>query len=356
MKKKLAIFLGMLFLLLSMPSKVSAGSQIDHLFWAQQAGQIFVNQTASTNSYLSLWEGATLDSALICYDLKGNVNAYMFAILKGKEYIGHVLVGNKDYCYDIFEAGESSPPKVPLNTVKLLYLGIDGLYALYKVNGELVGENLVYKDTIRFSAMKYWLPSPDEYQASKALGESSKSDYLLSSGSTLSQFHFLTMYWYQSGSRVYCGPCSGVSIGQYYKNNSQTGHYYPNLYSSDAMYDSLYRNMQAAPWVIPYNYGPGFVYMTNECYYNNFRGDWYPFVGGSHYFGRIVPDIDAGWPHALCCYPQNAHWRAIRGYNYISGTHNIICTNSATHDNNETLNWDILPSSQHDTVRIRDNG
>jgi hypothetical protein len=360
-----------------MSGSVSAGEGSD-VELAQQAAQGYVNHVAGNVPDPSKWQGSVPTSPQPYFNLAGEINAYMFAIKRGNEVLGHVLVGDAEYGFDVFQAADSAPPAIPDaakvqtalenslgvmvdtadvgNPIRLLYLGVDGQYALYDVRGDSIGVNLVHGDALRASEMRDWLPTPAEYRDRQAQTGSLRPAATYVTDGVRATSNFLTIGYYVNGNRNWCGPCSGVSIGHYYKYYSATGTTYSNLYGDDAMYDSLYSNMQAAPWVIPYNYGPGFVYMTNECCYNNFRGDWYPFVGSSHYFNRIVPDIDSGWPHGLCVYPYINHWRAIKGYDYSSGTHYIWCTNHAIPSSWEQLNWDALPDSQHDTVRIRDNG
>lgn len=344
---------------------------------ARQSGQVFINQVASTNPNLPKWKGAFLSTPQLYHDLTGAIDSYMFAISNGNEIVGHVLVGNSSYGYPIFEAGEAAPPAIPSasnvmvsmqksfgvnisekdigNPISLLYLGIDEQYALYSINGEFVGINLVYGDAEKLSTMKLSLPSPVEYKSNQVEANSTLTAEAMSVR-PMYTINFLFMGYYSNPPRWWCGPCSGVSIGHYYKWYSATGRSYPNLYVDDTMYDRLYVLMYAQPWVLPILYGGGWCMMAAECGYGNFVSHWYTQVGSSHYFSHIIPDIDKGWPHALCCYPQQAHWRAIKGYDYSNGTHKIICTNSATSESWEYLNWDSLPSSFHDTVCLHDDG
>jgi hypothetical protein len=372
----------MMLSLLLVPASAAAAQTNDtsksDIGLARQSGQSFVNEIAITNSNLPNWKGATITTLQLYHDLTGTIDSYMFAISSGNKIVGHVLVGNSSYGYPIFEAGEAAPPTIPStsdiivsmqksfgvnvsgknigNLISLLYLGIDEQYGVYSINGELVGINLVYGDAVKLSTMKFSLPSPIEYKSNQVEANSTLTAEAMSVR-PMYTINFLFMgYYSNSPNRVWCGPCSGVSIGHYFKWYSATGHYYPNLPDDDSMYDVLYYQMQAAPWVLPPLYGPGWVYMAQIYGYNNFRAHWYTQVGSSHYFAHIVPDIDKGWPHALCCYPQSAHWRAIKGYDYSNGTHKIICTNSATSDSWEYLNWDSLPSTFHDTVCLHDDG
>jgi|GEM_PF-1413655 len=348
------------------------------LAMANQSGQSFVNHMTETNSNLSNWKGAILTNIQPYRDLTSTIDAYMFAISKDNIVVGHVLVGSSLYNYDIFEGGDSAPPTIPTNSnivisvqkslgidvieksvgnpISLLYLGIDQLYGLYNINGELIGINLEYGDAVKLSAMKSGLTSPVEYKNNQSEANSALASEALTVSSMYTSNFLIMGYYSEQPNQIWCGPCSAVSIGHYFKYYCATGRSYPNLPSDENMYDVFYYEMSAAPWVLPALYGPGWVYTAQTYGYNNFRAHWYTQVGSSHYFNHIVPDIDMGWPHALCCYPQSAHWRAIKGYDYSSGTNFIICTNSETSDSWDTINWDSLPSSLHDTVCIHDDG
>ena len=109
----------------------------------------------------------------------------------------------------------------------------------------------------------------------------------------------------------------------------------------------------------PWKYGPGFVEMTRYYGYNDFYWLGYynvdPTVGD---YSIVVNWINGDDPMGLCCWwggwPANWHWRAIRGYQFrIEIYYYIICTNSATGDDNEYLNWFALPYWVHDLVGIR---
>jgi hypothetical protein len=319
---------------------------------AQEAGQAWLDRTVKLVGEPTEWIGAYLTTPQACYDLNGQINAYMFAI-ENNGIVGHIIVGSSAYGYPVFEAGEAAPPSIPSTTevksilesdsaleaksvaepTRLLYLGFDHLYALYNVEQHVIGVNLVFKYAVPASDLKTQMPSPEEYKARKQATSEASPRLLLSSG-----YKTLTMSYYCASGRCSCGPASGVSIGRYYRDVQD---YDDLLYPNSDMYDYLYDSMNTgAMGTFPQYYGPGFVDMTEDCDYDNFSyaNDWY--VTGGDYWYR-VSDINNGWPIGLAI-GSEWHWRAIRGYMYYDTTHYIYCTNSATHQNAEVLDWDNL--------------
>ena len=169
--------------------------------------------------------------------------------------------------------------------------------------------------------------------------------------------------------KCWCGPCSAVSIGRYYREVKQysqlpwsaTTGYYP-------MYCDLCSRMgivSGAP-VYPYMYGPGFVGMTKYSGYHNFghTQDYFSQVemGTMEDFWQIKDSIDKGWPVALFCGgqfaeelsggdrsssfpPSGAHWVAIRGYRTPDAQcpyYVIRVTDSASGKSDLWLNWKNL--------------
>jgi len=357
--KKLLLNLGlaMLLTLLLFPAAVLASSDKD-VDAAQKSAQSWLEATAAGNPELPQWIGAVAVSPQPYESVEGEVNAYMFAIAGEKGVVGHILVGGSQYSYDVLEAGTSAPFALPSQSevqkaieslglqidsaaigkpVKLLYTGVDGYWALYEVQNQKVAINLIFKKAVPLSDLKPTIPSPDEYQAGKKETEASKSG----SGILDSGYNYLSMYYWSGAGRTCCGPCSGVSIGAYYRDYRG----YSSLYGTNsAMYDSLYYYMLTylnGGATLPQDYGPGFITMTQACGYYNFSyaNDWY--VTGSDYW-TVVNGIDSGYPTALLITSQ-MHWRAIKGYYwYDPSYHYIYCTNSATSDSWEYLNWDSL--------------
>jgi hypothetical protein len=357
--------LGLTILSLPIHTLASKGQDIDV---AQKAAQNWLEETFAINPELSQWKGATVVTPQPYENLEGEVNAYMFGVAGQNGIVGHILVGSSLYNYDILEAGTSTPPAIPApnvvlkaigslgltidkaavgNPVKLLYTGVDGCYALYTIQNQKVAVNLVFKNAVLVSDLKISIPSPTEYQEGKKVTGESKSASILSTG-----YKALSMYYWNSPGRGWCGPCSGVSIGAYYRDYKG----YSQLYSQNwQMYDYLYISMGTqgnGGATLPQDYGPGFLSMTQHCGYSNFTfaNDWT--VTHNDYW-TVVSGIDSGWPTALLITSQ-MHWRAIKGYNYNTTTnyYHITCTNSATNDSWEDLNWDALGSGLF-TCRIK---
>lgn len=359
MKKKVLVNLGLaLILTLYLFSSTVLASSDKDGDSAQKSAQNWLDRAAATNPELSQWRGAKATSPQPYESLGGDVNAYMFGVTSMKGIVGHILVGSYLYGYDILEAGASIPPAVPSPSVaqecirslgmkidiatigqpiKLLYTGVDGYYALYKVQNQKVAVNLVFKRAILAADLKASIPSPAKYQEGKKVtGESKTPAFILNSG-----IYTLPMYYWNGTSPAWCGPCSGVSIGAYYRDyKGYTNLYFPNL----MMYNSLYYTMLTyfnGGATMPQDYGLGFQGMALACGYSNFTyaNDWN--VTGSDYW-TVVSGINSGWPTALLVTSQ-MHWRGIKGYYYYDpNNHYIFCTNSATSDSYELLNWDSL--------------
>ena len=187
--------------------------------------------------------------------------------------------------------------------------------------------------------------------------------------------------YYSCVSSCWCGPSSGTSIGQYYRNRSAStyGSNYPNLPDDDDMYAALYEYMDTAytGYTDPPNYGPGFVEMALHYGYDNFSYIYYspesdagPVNADS--FWVIKEAINNGWPVAVASvralqgfegvdaistdeqHPTNHwpctvwHWIAIKGYDYWANPfgytwdHHITCTDSWSWADNLVLDWDQL--------------
>lgn len=322
MKKKLSIVLAITLALILSLSAVAfaAGDKVaeKEANQAQSAGQAFVDRVSAINDELSEWEDARLTAPQVYYDLKGQPNAYMFA-MENDGVVGHIIVGSSAYGYPVFEAGEAAPPSIPtadevkssierdlgLKIAKesigepscLLYLGIDKLYAIYEVEGQTIGVNLISERATLASNLKSYMPSPKEYKAAKEETKESKPVSLRSSGEKL-----LAMTYYKEGARNWCGPCSGVSIGRYYRDEHVPK--YDDLPSPNSyMYDWL-RFEMGVP-TTPGAYGPAFIAMAEDCYghYDNFSyvNDWT--VTHNDYW-IVVSDINSAWPLGLCIVSQ----------------------------------------------------
>ena len=382
MKKKLLIVLAVvLTLALLLTSLAFAAGGKNEVALAQEAGQAWLDSTVEPPE----WIGADLTAPQVCYGLDGRPSAYMFAIENNGEVVGYIIVGSSAYSYPVFEAADCPPPSIPsANEVKsvlqrdlglkveeigkptrLLYLGFDNLFAVYQAGGQEVAVNLVFDFAIPAASLTAAMPSPEEYKAKKKATGEAISDLLESSGySSLSLpemgSNSLEMEYYRGcgsggqGHKCYaCGPCSGVSIGRYYREEEEYG----NLPDDNPMYDRLYDSMgtNSNGGTLPWNYGPGFVDMADD-YYDNFHyyNDWYPTHGE---YENIVNWIDRGWPTALCAArfdddvfgtpgwpPDGGHCIAIKGYYYWQAIplYMIRCTDSYLPANNLYLDWDHM--------------
>jgi hypothetical protein len=176
---------------------------------------------------------------------------------------------------------------------------------------------------------------------------------------------------YYSESGMNCGPCSGVSIGRYYKTRPLEYYdkNYGNLPDSDSTMCAAFHEYMdtdifgGTGW---HNYGPGFVEMALHYEYDNFS---YVYYGpdssegpvDADFFEVIEDAIDNGWPVALAAIqvlegfsgvlalpesdaddnwpPDIWHWIAIKGYSYSESflspgyTYNlrILCTDNYSH-------------------------
>lgn len=196
----------------------------------------------------------------------------------------------------------------------------------------------------------------------------------------------LVMYHYDSSTQYRCGPCSGTSIGEYYRTQvDRNGDGIPDyqyLPSPNAnMYDRLYDYMDTAilGTTYAYKYGPGFVEMALHYGYDNFS---YVYDGNvtnedKDYDGvpddyEVIQDaINNGWPIGLASngllvgfkgvealpgsgpqYHTGSPWPctvwhfiAIKGYydNYWDGSimhaHVLICTDSYSGCDYLLLDW-----------------
>ncbi|MDD2251645.1 MAG: hypothetical protein WCS74_00945 [Dehalococcoidales bacterium] len=343
---------------------------------AQNAGQAFVNEMSVIGTdELVAWKDSSIILEYACYDLNECLNAYMFSIESDNNIVGHVLVGSPSYGYPIFEAGEAAPPTASSSEIvasilekylvvdvaaanistpiRFYYLGVNRLYATYEVQQQMIGVNLINDSACLVSDLESWLPLPHEYK-------SNKQEASIYMPSAQDGAYWLSMEYYQSGS-LWCGPCSGVSIGQYYRDIKN----YSGLYDNATMYDRLYDLMGTWSWgptmppSVSNAYGNGFEAMTIECNYSNFTYNNVAHVGGGDFFSRVVPSIDNDWPVALCLYGnlwEENHWVAIRGYLYTSSDdHYIYCTDSAAHENWRAIDWDVLPNIFHDIVIVKND-
>lgn len=354
MKKILIIVLAVILTLsLSLTSVALAAGGKKEVALARDAGQAWLDSTVEPPE----WIGARLATPQVCYGLDGQPSAYMFAMENDGEAVGYAIVGSSDYGYPVLEAADCPPPSIPsayevksilqrdlgLNVeeigkpIRLLYLGFDNLYAVYQAGGQEIALNLVLYFAVPAAKLKTIMPSPEVYKTNNEAIELSRPEQLQATADNAlplasSTSRYLPVYPYWESGYGWCGPCSGVAIGWYYKTRSSWyGPNYPNLpppgsSSTDLkykMYDKLVDCWGKDHPIWPGDYWDGFECMT-EPEYDNFNcvHDNWPQAGD--YWNRKA-DIDNNWPIALFCwnfyylgYPDSdiPHWMAIRGYKY----------------------------------------
>ncbi len=396
MKKILVIVLAVILTLsLSLTSVAFAAGGKNEVIVAQEAGQAWLDNTIEPPE----WKGARLTTPQICYGLDGQPSAYMFTIDNSGQVVGHIIVGSSAYGYPVFEAADCPPPSIPnADEVKsalkrdlaidvesvgrpsrLLYLGFDNLFAVYRVGEQEAAVNLVFDFAIPAANLTAAMPSPEVYKANKKATGEAMSDLLESSDySPLSLSgsgcYALPMTHYSEGDRKWCGPCSGVSIGWYYRTRFiGYGPPYPDLPSTrEAMYDRLFDCMgtdsNGSTW--PWNYGPGFVAMTEDPDgnpatndgYDNFHYYWLFWPSHDDY-ENIVNWINRGFPTAVSAArfndelqgdppgdpdwpPPGGHFVAIKGYRYYvyggNERYQVICTDSYCYADWLYLDWDHM--------------
>jgi len=389
----LAVVLTLTLLLTSVTFAARGNKEVD---LAQEGGQAWLDRTVEFNGEPVQWIGAHLTAPQVCYDLKGKPNAYMFAIENDGVVVGYIIVGSADYGYPMFEAADVPPPSIPSTDegksilerdlglkveklgkpTRLLYLGFDNLFAVYRVGGQDVAMNLAFDFAIPASDLTAAMPSPEDYKANKEATQEAKPELLDSSrpqspvmprGLVMLEAKYLEMDPYCSG---WCGPASGVSIGRYYRDECDYG----DLPSNANMYSELYQLMGTAFWywltgwgaTMPPDYGPGFIAMTEDHGYDNFSYAYDAILTGGDYWNRVA-DINSGWPIALGSLlqlnypgaPDVGHWVAIRGYLYYQYSGEPIetwvrCTDSYVCSNTVWIDWNNIGFAPF-TVTIKDS-
>ena len=341
---------------------------------AKGAGEAWLQKISLLSDELSAWRGATLGSPQAFYGLDGQINSYLFAIEGQGGVVGHVLVGSAAYGYPIFEAGANPPPQIPTaaearaalasvglavtqaqvsSPARLLHLGVDQLYALYEINSEGIAINLASQKAFEAAELKMGMFIPEGYAESQKqlLGSVPATPAMqpTSSGggaSMLPMHHMCSKPQPPAPDGIgWCGPCSGASIGVYYRDIKA----YSKLPDDATMYTELKAGMGGMGPVVGSAYGPGFLYMTDKSGYYNFTFYDDLSLSADDYWS-VVSDIDSGWPSGLLNYINDWHWRAIRGYSYdsLSGRYQVVVTDSATGEDAAFYEWSYYTGSIND--------
>lgn len=380
MRKILVIVLAVILTVsLSLTSVAFAGGRSE-VTVAQEAGQAWLDRTVELTGRPLDWVGAQLTAPQVCYGLDRQPKAYMFGMVNDGEVVGYIIVGSSAYGYAMFEAADVPPPSIPTSDkiksilqrdlglkveeigepTRLLHLGFDNLFAVYRAGQQDVAVNLFFDYAVWASDLKTAMPSPEEYKARKEATEQSKPELLGDSGyDSLSYppygYNMLEMeeYHHEDTGRIYCGPCSGTSIGWYYREERG----YDRLPLKPLMYDWLVYYWGKSHPIWPGEYGPGFIDVTERYGYDNFSWQTDSVVTGADYWNR-VNDINMLFPVAIFSlnfyYPtppdlDQPHWVAMRGYewphyeqDYGWMEHAIACTDSWRRADELWLDFDHL--------------
>ena len=285
-KKYLLIFVFAIVFTLMLPniSLLAASSTQDDFVQAQKAGQAFID--GKTN-IIPEWQGAFLTTGQKYHNLEGQLNAYLFSINKDDKSIGRVVVGSKDYGYDIFEAGFGSVPQLPtlselqlalterlalkssiadIKQSQFVYLGYDNYNVIYDVKGQQIAFNLRTRDVVYKDELSEKLLSPNEYY-------SSKNSYSLKSLDSYLYYELDVPLEGQYDSQIpsnardmACAPTSGAMVAEYYKYYRS----YSNFYAWVDDFDALYISMQTSPTTgtLHTMIGPGFEDYASDCGYD----------------------------------------------------------------------------------------
>ncbi len=359
-----AILLIMTISLFALPVSASDKEASSEIALAQDAGENFI----LNRSIFPDWDGASLSFVQSYTNLEGQIIAFLYSVNLKDNVVGRVVVGAKEYNYDVFEAGGAPVPIIPdekevLELVNknlginiqsgdivknsgpsLVYLGYEQYYAVYDIKGSQIGINLRTNKASDMKAISSKMTSPKQYQ--KLAGEKS----LLSYGEYIIQNVPLQGQAdpaLPSSQHPYgCGPTSGAMIAEYYKNQRS----YTDWYAWHADYDYLYAPGHMGTGTLgtmPDNFCDGFEdYAIEENYSFDAHTDvnWNSGDAASAY-GTAVTHLDDNEPQAVVfIQAEYADWHycAVTGY-YDYGTRYLTINNPAGEDGYlDASNWPDL--------------
>ena len=287
------------------------------------------------------WEGAEATGGQPYCDVGGDVICYWFAVSKEGKVLGSVVVGSSLYEHAIFQVGSGSPPSIPTadevcssvekclglevaqkdisEPLRLVYVTYSFYFAVYDIEGQLIGIDLVRKEAMPASELRMMIASPEQYRQYKE-GRAKP----LGGGKSLNlSVPKLDMANYRLGNlsnNNNCGPTSGSMIVVYHKEE----HGYANFDDwtechNGTDHTGLYYTMKCnQPWpgVFLHDAGPGWVTYAEDCGYEN----W----GYAHLwaeldsYGDIKRSINQEDPVMILFWvgsPYNPlHWCVIKGY------------------------------------------
>ena len=335
---------------------------------AQRRGQAWVDKIAVIDSELSEWQGARLTSPQPFHNPKGEVIAFMFAIEKNGKTVGRVLVGGSAYGYSILEASEGPPLSIPARGVvssilrkeqglqmaeatlgepMLLLLNIlRGFYAVWEVEGQVVGINLIRHDSFvapRLEDIMSSMPSPEEYEAAKKATSQSLPEMRLQSANWGSGEipHAVQMRgdwaktsnWDHPGTRPwYCGPSAATTIALWKRDfDGDTGFPSRELDQQGRWLDVLdiydgFDHWNMGKVTMWWQWRNGFIgYAESPGVEEHFT------LARRTTYWHIVSDIDNGWPLGLMGEmtgpdqpKEKPHWVSVKEYFWIGGSDYLI--------------------------------
>jgi hypothetical protein len=352
MKGKLPVILAVMLALTLPMVAAAAGEQVPEMEVdrARTAGQAWVGEIAVMDPEMGEWQGAYLTWALPFHNPKGEVTAYMFAIERNGKTVGRVLVGSAAYGYSILEGTKGSPfsippagevssilrkehglqiPEVSLGEPVLLLLNIlRGFYAVWEVEGKVVGVNLVTDRSFvgpRLENLKSLIPSPLEYMAAKRATSQSLPGIAFQAANwgsgQIPDADEMKGDWPIPGVRPwYCGPSAATTIALWKRDfDGDVGFPLDTL----EIYDGFdHWNMGEA--TMCWQWRNAFIG------YAGHRDEHFTLVWRATYWD-IVSDIDNGWPLGLMGEmtgpdqpKEKPHWVAVKEYFWIGGSDYLI--------------------------------
>ncbi|MCL0089253.1 hypothetical protein M1O54_02690 [Dehalococcoidia bacterium] len=305
---------------------------------------------------------------------KAEVIAYMFAIERHGRTVGSVLVGSSAYGYSILEASQAPPFSIPptgevvsilreehalqiaeetLGEPKLLLLNIlRGFYAVWEVERQVVGINLVSRDSFvapRLQDITTSMPSPEEYEAAKTATTQSLP---------LAEMQLEPAAWHGQGSIAlpdkmdgwwptpflrlpeqhpdrrdfWCGPASATTIALWKRDvDGDVG--FPQ--SALVMFDGFHAAMGGWDWTTCLAWSRGFRIYAASLEHPEYFTFTDQDIRRPGFYWNIVTDIRAGWPLALMGWmkgPGNGllkpHWVAVEGYAFSHIAYMIVAADT----------------------------
>lgn len=306
---------------------------------AREVGQTFVNDTA--DEWQPGWSGSILAQPRILDDLDSRTTAYRFAVRRGDEVLGAIVVGGTLYDFHVLEAVASPPPENPSSsevaeavrrdigrqvdptnirgTGQTLYLGYQRFYEGYKVAEEVYGFDLVRRMVRPVSELRSSMVSPAQYgeqvgRSTALAGWAGGSPTVL--GVPLHGQRDPALPDDKENNNN-CAPTSGAMLVDYHR-----GRGYSNFDAWTENHNQLYVKMKTnvcdpiCPGTEPWNAASGWVEYAGARGYS-FDSYWAGTFGYDAW-SSVKDYIDAGWPMMVmtsyCMTATDWHMNALKGY------------------------------------------